>query len=85
MEQLVRQVEMAPARHFVAVDQHRIELRQAAGGAGHAFDRIDHQHEDAELALHDLGEARGRNVAKLEFGSEALARRHRVLEAAIAS
>ena len=58
---------------LVAIDQHGVELRQAAGGARHALEGVDHQNEHAKLALHDLGQAHRRNVTQLEFGGEALA------------
>ena len=46
--------------------------------AGDAVDRIDHQHDYPELALHDLRKPRGRHVAELEFTGETLARCRRL-------
>ena len=69
---------------LVAIDQHHIQLRQAAGRAGNALEGIHHQHEYAELPLHDLDEARRRHVAELELSGETLARLHRIFEALMA-
>ncbi|TIU17855.1 MAG: hypothetical protein E5W20_02840 [Mesorhizobium sp.] len=57
------EVEMAATRNLAAIDQHDIQFRQAAGGARHAFDRINHQDQHSEIPLHDLGEASGRHVS----------------------
>src|SRR5437764_1344097 len=48
--------------------------------AGDAVDRVDHQHEDPELALHDLRETYGRHVAEPELAGETLAGRRRLIE-----
>ncbi len=48
VEELVRQIEMAAARDLMAIDQHDIEFRQAAGRAGNALERIDHEHQYAQ-------------------------------------
>jgi len=49
---------LAEAGHRV----HAVDRRHHVGG--NAFDRIDHQHQDGELALHHLGQPRGRHVAQ---------------------
>jgi Domain of unknown function (DUF6362) len=84
VEQLVRQIEVAPARHLVAIDQHYVQLRQTAGGTRDSLEGIDHEHENAELALHHLGQTPGRHVAQIELGREALASLHRILETRMA-
>ncbi len=74
-------IEMPPSRHLVAVDQHYIQFRKATGGARNAVEGIYHQHQNAEFPLHDLNQARSRNFAQLELGSETLACFHCIFEA----
>ena len=66
------------------IDQNHIQFRQAARRAGNALERIHHQHEDAQLALHDLDQALRRHVAELELGDKTLSGLHGVFEALMA-
>ncbi len=49
MKELVGEIEMAAARHLVAVDEHGVEIGQAAGRARYPVDRVHHEHKDAKL------------------------------------
>ncbi len=78
----MRQVVVPAPRHLAPVDQHSVQLRQPAARAGDARDRVHHQHEDAELALHGVRQAQRGRVAEREFLREALTGFGRVLVAA---
>ena len=84
VEELVTEVEMTPSRDLLAIDQDYIQFRQPAGRARNAVEGIHHQHQDAELPLHDFNETRGRHFAELEFGHETFARLHSVFKTLMA-
>jgi len=72
---------MAPARHLVTVDQHDIEIGQAARRARDAgVARRDHEDENVEIALHHRGEPPRGDIAEIALGHEALAGLGGVLE-----
>ena len=77
----MRQIEMAAAHDLVTVDQDDIEFRQPARRAGNALECIHHEHEDAQLALHDLDKASRRHIAKPELADKSLSSLHGVFEA----
>ena len=72
VEQFVREVEMPATGKLAARNQHRVEVGQAAGCAGNARLRIDHEHQNVQLPLHDPGQARRRRPAQPELFREPL-------------
>src|SRR5258706_7347744 len=84
VKELMPEIEMTPARDLATIDQHHIQFREAAGSARNALEGIHHQHQYAELLLHDLDEAGSRHVAELGLRGGTLARLHCVFVALLA-
>ena len=78
VEKLVGEIEVASAGDFATVDDHHVEVGKTAGGSGDAVDRVHHEHQDAELLLHDLRQLLGRDGPEIEILRETLAGRHRI-------
>ncbi|MDE0534179.1 MAG: hypothetical protein OXI01_22420 [Albidovulum sp.] len=67
------QIENAPPRNLMAGNEHCIQVRLAASGTGDPLGGIDHEHQNAQCALHYLDKTRGSNIPQIELGRETLA------------